>query len=341
MQYDVTIGIPVYRTAAYVRRALESALRQDCPALEVLVVDDGSDDGSMDIVRHLQSGHPKGTAIRIVSHPANQGVSASRNDIIAAARGEYLYFLDSDDMMADGALSLLLQSARNYNAEVVFGSYQKIGLTGERQTFRYPSLQLLGTDQLACFAYRKYGGIQASACNCLVRTSLLRSAGLRFVEADYWEDLVFTADLVTLVSRAVLLPDITYFYYCREGSLSHYQAREQVQKDEILSNVRTVGHLRDALPALSDKAYFPNRCLFMVMTGFYMACNVLKRRHDIVPPVTDSEIKAMVSHPASLSRICTFRQSRLKNLAFCLVGLLPSSLCVSAVWCLGKMKKLI
>lgn len=341
MKYDVTIGIPVYKSEAYIRRALESALNQTYPSIEFLLIDDGGGDGSLSIMQEIQQIHLRGTAVRIISHDCNLGVSASRNQIIDEAQGDYLYFMDSDDAIAENTISLMMQNVRQYDAEIVFGSYEKIETSGERFVYQYPSLQLLGQDQLAEFAYRKYGGIQASACNYLVKTSLLRENKLRFIDTNYWEDLVFTFDLVTYISRAVLLPDITYSYICRENSLSQYQQRKIISKDEVAQNAKTISHLKTTSSLLYNKVYFPNRCYNIVMTDFYIACNVLKRRQTIQPSISNGEIKSMLVHPATWSQICAFRQARLKNQLFFLIGRLPSWLCVAVVWSLGKMKKLV
>lgn len=341
MNYDVTIGIPVYQAEAFLSRSLESALAQSYPSIEFLLVDDGSKDRSLSIIHDFQKNHPRGADIRIISHDHNIGVSAARNRIIDEAAGTYLFFMDADDVIAENTIFLLMDHIRLFEAEIAFGSYEKINTDGKREVYQYPSFQLLEADQLASFAYRKYAGIQASACNYLVQTSLLRDHHHCFIDTDYWEDLVFTFDLVTYVTRAVLLPDITYTYLCRENSLSHYQQRLHIPKEEILRNACTVSHLQETSSILYNKVYFPNRCYNIVMTGFYMACNVLKRRQDIVPSISDSEIRAMLTHPATFRQICHFRQSRWKNLALYLLGQLPSGLCVVAIQCLGKMKKLI
>ena len=341
MKYDVTIGIPVYRSEAYIRRALESALNQTYPSIEFLLIDDAGGDGSLAIMQEIQQTHQRGADIRIISHDGNLGVSASRNQMIEEAKGEYLYFMDSDDMIAAHTISLLMQNCRQYEAEVVFGSYEKIETSGERIICQYPSLQLVGKDQLAEFAYRKYGGIQASACNYLVKTSLLRENRLRFIDTNYWEDLAFTFDLVTYISRAVLLPDITYTYMCREGSLSHYQQRKAISKEEVMQGVKAINHLKNTSSLLYDKEYYPNRCYNIVMSDFYIACTILRQRNRIQPSFTNHEIKALMNHPATWKQISTFRQSRLKNQCLYLLGRLPSSLCVAVVWSLGKFKKLV
>jgi glycosyltransferase involved in cell wall biosynthesis len=305
------------------------------------LVDDCCDDGTFDVIDYIVSSHDRHDDIRIISHSKKLGASASRNQIIDEASGEFLYFMDSDDTIAKNTIELLMQNARKYDAEIVFGSYQKIETSGKKTIYQYPSKQLLGDDDLASFAYRKYAGIQASACNYIVKIDILRVNNHRFIDVNYWEDLVFTFDLVTLVSRAVLLPDITYIYICRDNSLSHYQERINISKSEVMRNVNAINHLKDTSALLHDKVYFPNRCYNIVMTDFYIASTILKRRKTIIPYISDDEIKAFMSHPATWQQICTFRKFRFKNPLLYVLGKMPSKICIAFVWCLGKYKKLI
>lgn len=340
-QYDVTIGIPIYNSVSCIQTSLMSALTQSYPSIEFILVDDCCNDGTFDVIDYIVSSHDRRVDIRIISHSQKLGASSSRNQIIDEARGEFLYFMDSDDTIAKNTIELLMQNARKFDAEIVFGSYKKIETSGKKAVYQYPSKQLLGKDELASFAYRKYAGIQASACNYIIKTEILRTNNHRFIDVSYWEDLVFSFDLVTLVSRAVLLPDITYTYICRDNSLSHYQERINISKAEVLRNVEAVNHLKDTSALLYDKVYFPNRCYNIVMTDFYIACTILRRRKTIIPYVSDDEIKAIMSHPATWQQICSFHESRFKNLLLYVIGKMPTKLCVAIVWCLGKYKKLI
>jgi len=339
MSYQVTIGIPFYNAEEFIRRTMDSVLAQTFLSIEFLVVDDCSTDDSMAVVEQLKADHRRGGDIRIIKQPRNMGVATARNRIIDEALGDYLYFMDSDDVIAENTIELMMENVRQYDAEIVFGSYEKIEISGEKILYQYPALQLLKEDELPIFAYRKYGGVQASACNYLVRTSVLREHHHRFINTNYWEDLVFTFDLVTMIKRAVLLPDITYSYLCRANSLSQYQTREHISKDEILKNVHSIEHLKQTSSILYNKVYCPNRCFNIMMTDFYIACQILKRRKYIMPSFSNREIRAILSYPCTFRQICFFRQSRLKNLALFLLSKLPPLLSVAAIWVIGKAKK--
>lgn len=341
MKYDVTIGIPMYNVEDYIKRTMESALSQTYHSVEYLVVDDGSNDNSLCVISELQAKHPRGKDIRIVIHKENLGPSTARNCIIEEARGDFLFFLDSDDIIREDTISLMMAQVRKYNTDIVFGSMEKILLSGERLLYQYPPLRFSDKDEFAFFSYRRYAGIQASACNCLVRLSVVRDNGLKFYLSNFWEDFVFVLDLVTYIDKAVLLPDITYTYLCRRNSLSNYQQRELVDKDEVLRNIAVAEYMKSGCARLKEKPYYPQRCYIAMMTDFYISCTILRRRKNIVPPISNQELKMLFSHPASLSQICAFRQLRLENFVLYFIGKLPSLLCVSIIGMLGKKKKLI
>ena len=341
MKYDVTIGIPLYNGEDFIGRTMESALSQTYDNIEYLIVDDGSNDNSLDIVKDYQVKHPRGNDIHIISHSKNFGPAIARNRIIDEAKGEFLYFLDSDDVIREDTISTMMKHVMEDGADIVFGSMEKILLSGERIIYQYPEMHFHLENDFANYSYRRYAGIQASACNFLFCLSIVRENALYFYNSNYWEDFVFVLDLVTYIKRAVLLSDITYTYICRQNSLSNFQKREQIDKEEILRNIGVAEYMKSGSLRLKEKPYFPHRCYVAVMTDFYIACHILKRRKDIVPPISDHEIKGLFTHLASFSQISSFRQARLKNLVLYFIGKLPASLCVTTIWLMGKIKKLI
>lgn len=351
MEYEVTIGIPLYNAERFIRPTLESALAQTFPSIEFLIVDDCGTDGSAEIVKDMQTGHPRGNDILLVRQPRNMGVGPARNRIIDEARGRYLYFMDADDLIAPETISLLHENVTRHAAEIAFGSYEKViykpsgdndGASGEKELYSYPTAVLSGEGCLAEFAFRKYGGIQAAVWNWLVDLSFLRATGHRFIDASYWEDMVFTYTLTTFVSRAVLLPDVTYSYMCREDSLSNYQRRDLIAKSEVTANVATVDVLKCvARDRLMGRPYLGNWCYNVMMTDFYIICNAIRNRDIIRPAVTPSELRSFMSHPLRLGEILRLGRLRGKNLFLYTLGKLPAGLSVWIIGFLGRRKGLI
>ena len=331
MKYEVTIGIPVYNAEKYIRQSLDSALAQTYAAVEFLIVDDCSTDSSMSVIQGYQQKHPRGKDIHVFSQTVSKGPGAARNRIIDEAQGRFLYFMDADDLMEPNTIALLMEHQRRTGADIVYGSYDKIETYNQGRVLeicKYPFLELAGEDSLATYAYRRYGGLQTTIWNYIVDVEVLRKARLRFIDTDYWEDMAFTFDLVTLCHKAVLLPDITYHYMCHYDSLSNYQHREQISKEEVLRNISTVDYMKRQCAKTKGKSYQPQRCLNVLKTDFFVLCYILKNAQKITPSFTHRELKDVMSHPAALSEIVGFRKGWVKNLLFYFLGKLPAGVMV-------------
>ena len=112
----VSIVIPCYNAERWLAGAIESALGQNHVSAEVIVVDDGSTDASPEVIRQFKG------KINCLS-TSNRGPSAARNIGLKAARGEWIQFLDADDLLHPHKLHLSLKSCENYpNVELVLGS---------------------------------------------------------------------------------------------------------------------------------------------------------------------------------------------------------------------------
>lgn len=343
MQYNVTIGIPVYQAVDYIKNTMESALNQTYSEIEFLIVDDCGGDGSMRVVERLKCEHPRGNDIRIVRNGRNLGVGVSRNRILKEARGRYLFFLDSDDLLEEDTIEKMVRSAYEHQAEAVYGSWERVDNVthSSSQYYVYSYQELLQPESMALYAFKNYSSFMISSCNCLMDVEFLRNKRLRFIDTNFWEDLAFSYELVTEVSRAVLLSDITYHYLCRPGSLSNYQQRDLLQKTEILRNAETIGYLKGKCISLVGKPYLPYLCYNLEMNSFYIVCHVLRHANKIVPRMSYSEMMTILRHPLDISVILGFRAKLLQNLWFCMLGRLPLPLSVFFVRILGKLKKAI
>lgn len=343
MQFEVTIGIPVFRALDYIGVTMQSALGQTFPSIEFLIIDDCGADGTIEAVELLQRQHPRGAAIRILRNERNLGVGPSRNRIIQEARGKYLYFMDSDDTIELNTIELLVKTIQENKADVVYASYEQIDNVRNTPTkrFVYSHVKLLEEDSLATYAFSHYGSFQSSVCNCLIDLEFLRATKLKFIDAMFWEDMAFTYELVTMVKRAVLLPDITYHYLCRPNSLSNYQDREQLQRDEIMKNVSTIDYLKWKCYKLRGRSFIPSMSYNLQMNSFYIICHVLKYRQRITPPVSNSDLRSIMRPPMPLSCILGFPYRRMGNLVLWFIAHLPLWLFIPTIRLMGRVKKVL
>lgn len=344
MAYEVTIGIPVYNVEKYIRSSLDSALAQTFESIEFLILDDCGTDKSIDIVKEYQQMHPRGRDIRIVRQPNNMGIGETRNRIIDETRSPYLYLLDSDDDITPNTIELLYRNAKEYDADIVYGSYERIELFDEqmkRTVYRYPSTFFLKEHEFSDYVYTKFDNLQATTWNFLIKINVLRKNNLRFESIRYWEDFTFTMDLPTFITRAVLLHDITYFYYCRYGSLSNFQERSYIDKSEIMATVRVMNEVKAKSDRLRNKPYFHKRMMKVMKTLLYMACTILKDEKVISPSFSNREIRDLMHSPLSLFDILKMNGWRVRNLTLYLLGVLPPAVSVSLIRRFGKKKGII
>lgn len=108
----LSVVVPVYDSAAYLSQAITSALGQSHPPLELVLVDDGSTDDSVVIAAHWARRHPR---VRLIRHHVNRGPGVARNTGLAACEGDYVFFLDADDLVSPGSFELLRELLRETN----------------------------------------------------------------------------------------------------------------------------------------------------------------------------------------------------------------------------------
>ncbi|MFV0431357.1 MAG: glycosyltransferase family 2 protein [Alphaproteobacteria bacterium] len=122
----ISVIIPVYNTEKYLSEALDSIISQSLTDFEIICLDDGSKDSSLDILKEYAH---KDERVHVLSQE-NQGVSVARNSAVKEARGKYLFFFDSDDILKDFALKEAFDLAEKNNAEIVCMDYQKFDADG-------------------------------------------------------------------------------------------------------------------------------------------------------------------------------------------------------------------
>ena len=209
---EVSIVIPVYNVIKYFEKCMASVLSQKMQDFEVILVDDGSTDGSGALCDRYAAEDERVFAL----HQSNAGLSAARNAGLANARGTYVCFIDSDDYVSEAFLGKSLAAAKRYQADLVIFVYDFVDETGSR-LFQYHAglepdrlLTLKTTPELI--------NVSPSSCNKLYRKALLERAEACFPEGRLYEDLATTPKLFFSAS-AVYLPETLYYYVNHKGSI--------------------------------------------------------------------------------------------------------------------------
>ncbi len=224
----ISVIIPAYNTADYLDRTLRNIAEEqfdDSPAelWEIIVVNDGSTDRTEAIAQEWAGRYPGN--IRVISQP-NQGVSAARNRGIDEARGEYVYFMDSDDLLRQRALPDLVHSATAARLDMLAFYYTE---TDSRQYSLYSSaapahLPLPSAAPLTAHQYLTLTdgmrGINmlGAVWRAIYRKSFITGHDLRFdTRMMFGEDSVFNLNLLFANPRMAMVPQKLYFYNNRRG----------------------------------------------------------------------------------------------------------------------------
>lgn len=213
--------LPCYKVAAYVERCVRSILKQDFTDFEIILVDDGSPDETPALCDRLAAEHP---CIRVI-HKENGGLSSARNAGLAAAKGRYIWFVDSDDWIEAGALALLHQACEDGAPEIVKFSHFRVTEQPMSALHSVPSGLYEGQercDQLRRQALREASRYCLSAWSHVYRTDFLERHQLTFVSERLIgsEDYLFNLQALFCVSHMCVLPDALYSYELRPGSLT-------------------------------------------------------------------------------------------------------------------------
>ena len=204
----ISLIIPVYNAETYLAECLESVARETLPPYELILVDDGSTDGSAGILKRFQEEHPGWNVL--VVRQENGGVSCARNTGLSRVTGDYVSFLDADDLLLPGFLADMAE--RIGDADVCVGGKRFLNTksgrlyggrcpsyTGDLKTVRrhlFPSLRLM-----------------RGVTGRLFRTAVIKKNGLTFrEELRYGEDMVFNFDFFMHIRQAVFTGDAFYIY---------------------------------------------------------------------------------------------------------------------------------
>lgn len=220
----VSVIVPAYNAAGCLARCVQSILAQGYRNLELLLLNDGSTDGTLALCQELAGTDCR---IRVVDKP-NSGAADTRNQGLRLARGEYIQFADSDDYLLPDATARLVAAAQRSHADLVLAPYRmmvprKDGGFDTREYGLLPAGVYNKTDylwQLTGNAAAFYYGV---VWNKLYRRALLEQAHVRFEDVVYAEDQLFNTRYLQAAERFAAIDEAVYCYIQNPQSVCHTQ----------------------------------------------------------------------------------------------------------------------
>lgn len=207
----ISIIVPVYKTEKYIRKCLDSIQAQTFTDWECILVDDGSPDSSGQICDEYSALDERFVTL----HKPNGGVSDARNKGIETAKGDWMMFIDADDIIASDTLEKTLSEAKKGNLDIIQFSFTRdlsqLGLQDNNETEVCFREEYIAKNKMLC-----------SVCGCLIKSSIIHDNHIRFDERmKLGEDQLFAYTCIANADRIRRIPNMLYFYYDNPGSATH------------------------------------------------------------------------------------------------------------------------
>ena len=287
----VSIIIPVYNVEPYIKECLQSVANQTfLSQIECIIVDDKGTDASIAIAEKFVNSYKGSVSFRITYRETNGGLSAARNSGIREAKGEYIYFLDSDDYIIPTCIETLLTMAdKHAGVDLLPALY--IRESNDMQQFGINSFPELSCNHNEIKrALLDYDRIPVTAANRLIRRTLITDNELWFKEGIIHEDNYWTFFLAKHVKRMAFCAERLYYYRETQGSITKAVNKEKeiiayktlvedftnnIDSTECGAQKRLI--LLTLLIARNNHYYHSEEELKKLITSFNLHNNVIER----------------------------------------------------------------
>lgn len=221
----ISIIVPIYNVQDYIERCLDSIICQECNdyALECIIVDDCSPDGSIRIVKRKLDDYNGKIDFKIINHQTNEGLSAARNTGIRSSRGDFVFFMDSDDRLESGALKTLVDSLnsedKNSQVDVVMGNSFLCKNGKQAMAFETEEPVLYDNSDETSLKNLLNRNILHTAWNKLIRLDFLLKYNIFFEKGIIDEDLLWSYYVFLYARSVMVVPRVTYIYEDNPNSI--------------------------------------------------------------------------------------------------------------------------
>ena len=268
----VTLIIPIYNAASYIEACLASLVAQTMDDIEVLLVDDHGKDDSMEVAQQFIEAHPSGKTFRMLATLHNMGPGAARNVGISAAQGEYIGFVDSDDVVAPDFCEQLYNAAKQHDADMAYCQAQLVqgGVVSPMLNPVIESGEFIGAKR--SFFLTHYVTMMWTF---LYRRSLLCRYQIAFPDTRSAEDSCFLTCALLAAQRIACVDKPLYKYLVHEDSLSEVRNpkryADKIRSFDLLMKFARGKGLYEADKAELDYIYLKKAYLLGMLTYVYNA----------------------------------------------------------------------
>ena len=231
---DVSVIIPVYNVAPYIRECAESLFNQTLQNIEYIFIDDASTDDSIKILEEVITEYPKRKDnIKLKRHNENKGVSISRQEGLSIATGNWVIYCDADDFIDRNAYQLLVQTAIDNNSDIVVVGYTEFDNNGNSRKNIYKKETKTNIDFLESITGASKPCLHGALWNKLIKREICNNITFPS-NISYCEDVAFFIQLLTLQNnlKINIIPSSLYSYRKRQNSLITLHGEKRI--NEIL-----------------------------------------------------------------------------------------------------------
>ena len=268
--YKISLIIPVYNVASYIEACLASLMAQTMDEVEIILVDDHGSDDSIQVAQNYIASHPSGKQFRFLATPHNMGPGAARNIGIEAARGEYIGFVDSDDVVTPDYCQLLYAASKAYDADLAYCQAQLMKST-EVQPLSNPVIEsgeFSGKKRRFFLTH-----FTTMMWAFLYKRELVLEYGIRFPDTRSAEDSYFLTCSLLATQRIACVDKPLYKYLVHEESLSESRNPkryiDKVRSFDLLMQFAREKLLYEANKAELDYIYLKKGYLLGLLTYIY------------------------------------------------------------------------
>lgn len=261
MQKMISIIIPVYNVKEYLTKCVESIVNQSYPKLEIILVDDGSTDGSGEICDLLSWEDER---IQVI-HKKNGGLSSARNAGIDIAKGDFIGFVDSDDYIAEEMYEVLLTNLQKNAADISICNRWYEREDGTKFLRYKPTADVMIMDsKKAILEMNSFRTFDMSVCDKLYQRELFE--GIRFPEGKLSEDFYIMYRLFDKAEKICYISAPLYYYMQRTGSISH---NKKINFDFVKAAKEQMEYIEKKYPELAGCVHSSYASANMTVYNFH------------------------------------------------------------------------